>query len=953
MLRHTSLALLLALPFAPAIAQSSIDQLPALPPVAPPTGFGLGLALLDDIDADGLRDVAVAVARSTDGWIEVRSGRTGEVLRTLPAGTSATQAATLAAIDDVDGDGYRDLLAGWQLHGASAGMVELFSGRTGRRLFVRIGDAADWSLGAAVASAGDIDLDGVPDFAAGAPGRDATGPGGGTNVGLVRIWSGATGAVLWQGALGGPHSRCGSAITCLGDLDGDGRPTIAIGSPASGYVYLVEPLGDTATTTIGSGNAIIEFGLSLATVADLDGDGKRDLIVGVPWFLLPGHAAPGGRVEVYGSVSHNLLCGAYGSLERRYLGSDVGEAGDVDLDGTPDIFASGFGHMPSSGPPLVGLSVFVSGATGAVTTQTPIGGRHASALGEDADGDGRPDLWLASPSKVEVVRLGHPLQQSADDLVLTPWSGASVGGAVALLDDLDADGVAEVAVGAPAAAPGGLAGQGAVRVYSAGQLLFALDGLEAEHFGAAVTALGDLDGDGVGEFAVGRPAARFGFATRCGAVTVFSGATATAMRSHFGVAFGDRFGQSIARLPDTDGDGVDDYAIGAPQVTPASGLVAAGRVSVFSGATGAHRFSIDGTLWRGAFGAAVAGSGDLDGDGRGDLLIGAPGEWTSLTNFGAGRVHRRSGASGTSLGVVVGSQVGMRLGSSLASVGDLTGDGRSEFVVGAPRYGVVADGDGRVELRDGQSGALLWSDHGAFGSRLGSAVVGPGDIDNDGVPDFAVGEPLALELAAGERRGAVRFYSGAGPSFYSVAYGADDAERFGESVASGADLDGDGFVDLAIGSPGRGVPGGATSLMHGAAATWTARALGSEAVGGGTPGCAGPHRLSVFRPVRTGQTMQLRASGMASLVLPLLVVGTTVYPNGVPALGMLLHVDPQLIVGMPLANGTHVTHLEPVPANPVLVGAELRLQVVPFWPLGCAALTSDLSSSNALVATIL
>jgi len=933
-------------------AQAQLESFPA-PFGSSNRSGGPSMALLDDLDRDGLRDVAISVETSSRAWIEVRSSDSGAVLFAIAATTTDASDMSLAAIDDLDGDGVRDLLAGYPNHSTGAlerGLVEIYSGRTGLKLRSHVGGAAGDHLGTAVCSIGDADLDGVPDYAMGAPGFDAQPVFGlGVDSGAVYYHSGATGALLSQ-PVSPAGSMLGTSLAPLGDLDGDGSPSCAMGAPGIDRVAIWEVLGNSSVLVL-TGFAGSSFGFSLASVADLDGDGLRDLIVGQPGYVLfPLHTEPAGRVAAFGSVSGGQLFSIAGSIEGYRLGHDVGELGDVNGDGVSDVVASAKGELPPFGLPAEGRMVFLSGANGSVLEVfDALGESWSFAVAEDADQDGRADVWMFSSWFGQLFRRGDPGSSQDWTAYTTVAGGQRFGESVAMLDDLDGDGRPEVAVGGPHCWPGNEIDQGCVRVYSGTNVLYSYDGRAMEQLGAAVVALDDLDGDGVGEFAIGRPRGKFG-QNVVGAVSIYSGATGLLLRNHFGLAYGDRFGAAIARVPDTDGDGVDDYAIGAPAVS-AGGLLGVGRVRLYSGDSGAQRFGLQGTIVNGAFGAALAGSEDLNGDGYGELLVGAPGEWTTIFNIGAGRVHRYSGWNGSLLGTIVGTQARMQLGSSLASVGDLNGDGRAEFVIGAPFYASTVAGDGRVQVHDGGNGALLASDAGVFGSRLGAAVVGCGDTDNDGVPDFAVGEPRAVDFPNPEVTGRVRVYSGATSTFYQALPGSEQGSRFGGAVASGGDLDGDRMPDVVVGVPGRFYSYASNQASMGAMATWTVREIGSQAFGTGTAGCAGDHNLTLYRTVTPGLSMQVRYSGMSPLTFPILAAGPAV-PGGVPVLGCLLHVVPDVTIGLALPAGSHGVHVEPMPNDPGIIGAQLDMQVFALWLGGCGVVPFDLSSSNGLTMTV-
>jgi hypothetical protein len=135
---------------------------------------------------------------------------------------------------------------------------------------------------------------------------------------------------------------------------------------------------------------------------------------------------------------------------------------------------------------------------------------------------------------------------------------------------------------------------------------------------------GDVDGDSIPEFLMIRSSDESGGTPEGGSVELLSGATLAPLHRWFGSQENADFGEAIAILGDVDGDGINDLAIGSPQYSSA-GMVENGAVFVYSGASpyGLIDEWVGLSDWSG-FGTAVADAGDHDGDGTSDLLIGAP-----------------------------------------------------------------------------------------------------------------------------------------------------------------------------------------------------------------------------------------------------------------------------------------------------------------------------------------
>ncbi|MEM7205664.1 MAG: integrin alpha, partial [Planctomycetota bacterium] len=168
--------------------------------------------------------------------------------------------------------------------------------------------------------------------------------------------------------------------------------------------------------------------------------------------------------------------------------------------------------------------------------------------------------------------------------------------------------------------------------------------------------------------------------------------------------------------------------------------VGPGIVRVVSGINGTLLRSHTGTALGDAYGAAVAPAGDINGDGVPDLLIGAP--LGDKSGVDAGYAHLISGASGRLLRELRGATADDRLGSSVAGIGEANGDGVPDYVVGAPGVdrpdgqdlGAVLVVSGRIFTAAAQ--AFVGN---RAGDGLGIACIGVGDLNGDGRADFAVG----------------------------------------------------------------------------------------------------------------------------------------------------------------------------------------------------------------------
>ena len=373
-------------------------------------------------------------------------------------------------------------------------------------------------------------------------------------------------------------------------------------------------------------------------------------------------------------------------------------------------------------------------------------------------------------------------------------------------------------------------------------------------FGSSAASLGDLDGDGVSDLAVGAFRDDDGGTNR-GAVWVLALNSDGTVKSHRKISDteggftgvldnADYFGTSIAPLGDLDGDGVVDLAVGA--IGDDDGGSGRGAVWVLflnsDGTVKAHQKISDteggftGVLDDSdSFGVSAASLGDLDGDGVVDLAVGVWGDddgglergavWVLFLNSdGTVKSHQKiSDTVGGFTGVLADSDY---FGNSAASLGDLDGDGVTDLAVGA----YDADGGGAFGNRGAVWVLFLNSDgtvkahqkisdtEGGFTGVLddsdyfGASAASLGDLDGDGVTDLAVGAWLdddgggafgnrgAVWVLFLNSDGTVKAHQKISDTVGGFTGVLDDSDSFGMSTASLGDLDGDGVTDLAVGA---------------------------------------------------------------------------------------------------------------------------------------------------------
>jgi hypothetical protein len=505
-------------------------------------------------------------------------------------------------------------------------------------------------------------------------------------------------------------------------------------------------------------------------------------------------------------------------------------------------------------------------------------------------------------------------------------SGRAFGTAIANAGDVDGDGADDLLVGEPLYYPtGGLTYEGRVLLYSGATqaLIRAHDGTQAqEQLGTAMAGVGDLDLDGRDDYVIGSWLHSSNGWLQNGEVVAYSGSDGSVLWSVAGTRTNHYVGFSVAGVADVDGDLRSDVLVGDYNAEV-----------VLYGASGAVIYTLTGQA-SSLFGYSLCGCGDLDGDGMRDFVIGAPYfVGGSPARNACGAAHAYSAATGTLLFSSLGDNVNDTLGRCVSSTGDVDGDGIDDLLAGS--YGSPGNGSlsGMVRVASGASGATIRTTYGdGVNDRFGFSVVGMGDLDHDGVDDYAAGTPDGVTLLEGR----VRAYSGVDGSVIHEWQGVTSPTGgngdLGWSLAAG-DFNDDGTTDLVIGDRSYSWtdPSSGQLLQGGGAFLYLGCPSYSDSYGAGWPGNLGIPTLVALSDPLLGASFDTFASNSAGFpTLALLLAGLS--PAAIPYKDGTLLVTPDLLslfFTLPTAGATFT---EDVPDDPALAFLDLYAQVVESDP---------------------
>ena len=845
---------------------------------------GSSIAGAGDVNGDGYDDILIGAYGDDDGGSD--AGQTYLILGKASGWSMDTDLSSadasywgedagdrtgerVSGAGDVNGDGYEDILIGAYGDddgGYLAGQTYLILGKASGLCLDTILSDADASFlgeddydysGYSISGAGDVNGDGYDDIIIGAFGDDEVGTSAGQTyifLGKTSGWSMDTYLANADASFLGENAvdRSGERVSGAGDVNGDGCDDILIGAPSN------------SDGGGGAGQTYLIFNIYPPAPKGLES-----------------HLSNGGySIElswkpVY-SNKWSISCYTIYRSETGYHFSVYDHVEGDTLTYTDENVEFGKIYYYAVTVTKAGYESSLSDPIRVVCQKDTDRDGIGDLIDEDDDGDGIPDDYDMDPKLVDKESWtwdGYNLSISPSSFIGED-SGDEAGYSISCAGDVNGDGYDDIVIGAchhdyfdgvttfnSIGKTYLIFGRGPDLSYdtdlSNANASFRGEN-ENDYSGISVSGAGDVNGDGYDDILIGADQRDEGGTDAGQTYLILGRATgwvrnsslSTADASFIGEDSDDRSGRSVSSAGDVNGDGYDDILIGAYGDEDGGGD-GAGQTYLIFGKSSGWSMDTDLSTANASFigedaydrsGIIVSGSGDVNGDGYDDILIGAHTESDGGT--GAGQTYlifgRESGWAmdrdlSTASASFLGEDAYDYSGYSVSGAGDVNGDGYDDILIGAHEDEEGGTEAGQTYLIFGKSSgwsmdtdlsyadASFWGEDG--GDYSGISVSGAGDVNNDGYDDILIGAYRG-ELGGGYSGQAYLILGKSNGWRMDVNLSESDQSFWGERVgdycgrcvSTAGDVNGDGYGDIIIGSHKNdegGADAGQTYLIYG------------------------------------------------------------------------------------------------------------------------------------------
>ncbi|MCB0728583.1 MAG: FG-GAP repeat protein [Ignavibacteriae bacterium] len=728
--------------------------------------FGVSVSSAGDVNGDGYSDVIVGANKNDAGGSDAgrayiffggtNMNNTADVILTGAAAFDRF-GKSVSSSGDVNGDGYSDVIVGAYYNdaaGTDAGRAYIYFGGSSMNNTADViftGEASNDRFGTSVSSAGDVNGDGFSDIIVGADGNDA----GGNSAGRAYVYFGGnsmnnTADVIFTGAAAVYYF--GTSVSSAGDANGDGYSDVVVGAVTGGkaYIYLGGNAMDNIADVIMTGEFNDDqFGISVSSAGDINGDGYSDILVGA--YKNDAGGTEAGRSYVYfGGISMDNIADVNltGKSANDHFGYSSASAGDVNGDGYSDLIVGA--DLNDAGGSNAGrvyiYDYFMKNEI--ISDLNIIGSANNDRLGYsvssagDVNGDGYSDLIVGSygfsslTGRAYIYFGGENMDNTADVILTGEGVSQTFGGSVSTAGDVNGDGYSDVIVGAQ----GYNVNVGRAYIYFGGSSMnniadVTITGAAASYFGCSVSNAGDVNGDGYSDVVIGS----FGYDGNTGKAYIFYGGTSmnnSADVTMLGQSPGDYFGYSVSDAGDMNMDGYSDIVIGAYGFSTNYG-----KTYVYLGGSTMDNSSdmvITGGTSGEYSGYSVSTAGDVNGDGYSDIIVGS---YRYSADKGKASIYYGGAVLDENPDVIfTGEASNDRFGESVSNAGDINADGYSDVIIGASGYSSYT---GRSYIYFGGASMDISADVTMTGDTsyisFGVSVSNAGDINGDGYLDVMIG----------------------------------------------------------------------------------------------------------------------------------------------------------------------------------------------------------------------